>query len=344
MKSAASGGICSTPFAGGIGTLVAEVVFDDITKGKGVLMKEPYEIAQNVKTALGRGTPVIALESTVIAHGLPGSTGVDAALSMIREADSEACVAAVIGIIEGKIKIGLSEEELRRFAQSDDVLKVSTREIASTIVAKRDGATTVAATAYIAANAGIPVMATGGIGGVHRGASESWDISADLWELVKTPSIVVCSGPKAVLDFGLTLEWLETHQVPVYGYQTDELPAFYSPHSRLKVPKLDSPKEVSALYVTRRGVGQKSGMVIAAPIPEKDAINVQDSMDQAASSAKEEGISGPALTPWLLARIQESSGEAAVAANVALLINNARIAAKIAVELCCSNDKRIGFH
>ncbi|MEN6372505.1 MAG: pseudouridine-5'-phosphate glycosidase [Armatimonadota bacterium] len=307
-------------------------------------MKEPFEIAQNVKSALNRNAPVIALESTVIAHGLPGNAGVKAALSMVREADKEGCVAAVIGIVEGKVKIGLTEEEIVRFAHSGDALKVSTREIAPTIVSKCDGATTVAATAYIAANAGISVMATGGIGGVHRGASESWDISADLWELVKTPSIVVCSGPKAVLDLGLTLEWLETHQVPVYGYGTDELPAFYSPHSGLKVPKLDSPKEVLELYTARLGVGQKSGMVIAAPIPEKDAIDVQESIDQAIKSAKEEGIFGPALTPWLLKKIQESYGEKAVDANVALLINNARIAAKIAVELCSNRDKHIGFH
>ncbi|MEN6520020.1 MAG: pseudouridine-5'-phosphate glycosidase [Armatimonadota bacterium] len=307
-------------------------------------MKEPFEISQNVKAALNRNAPVIALESTVIAHGLPGNAGVKAALSMIREADKEGCVAAVIGIVKGKVKIGLSEEEIVRFAHSGDALKVSTREIASAIVAKRDGATTVAATAYIAANAGILIMATGGIGGVHRGVSESWDISADLWELVKTPSVVVCSGPKAVLDLGLTLEWLETHQVPVYGYETDELPAFYSPHSGLKVPRLDAPKDVLALYTTRLGVGQKSGMVIAVPIPEKDAIDVQEPIDQAVKSAKEKGISGPALTPWLLAKIQESYGEKAVDANVALLINNARIAAKIAVELCSSSDKRIGFH
>lgn len=307
-------------------------------------MKAPIEIAPNIKTALGRSAPVIALESTVIAHGLPGDAGIDAAAAMIREADNEACAAAVIGIIEGKIKIGLTEDEIRMLARSEDVMKVSTREIARAIVSKRNGATTVAATAYIASNAGIPIMATGGIGGVHRGASESLDISADLWELVKTHSIVVCSGPKAVLDLPMTLEWLETHQVPVYGYQTDELPAFYSRHSKLKVPRFDSPKDAEAIYEARIGIGQKGGMIVAVPIPEENEIDIQGAIDQALVQAKEEGITGPALTPWLLAKIQEHAGDAAVAANVALLVNNARIAAKIAGELCCKGNARIGFH
>ena len=307
-------------------------------------MREPIVITPNIRIALGRSAPVIALESSLIAHGLPGDTGADAAIAMIREADNEACAAAVIGIIEGKIKIGLKEDEIKMLAQAEEVMKVSTRDIASAIAAKRNGATTVAATAYIASNAGIPIMATGGIGGVHRGASESLDISADLWELVKTHSIVVCSGPKAILDLQMTLEWLETHQVPVYGYQTDELPAFYSRRSGLKVPRLDSPKEAAAIYEARIGVGQKTGMIVAVPIPEENEIDVNDAIDKAITQAKEEGITGPALTPWLLAKIQEQAGEAAVAANVAILINNARIAAKIAGELCCKSDARIGFH
>jgi pseudouridine-5'-phosphate glycosidase len=304
---------------------------------------EPIEIAQNIRAALNHGTPVVALESTVIAHGLPDDKGVKAAEQMTKSVEAEGCTAAVVGIIEGKIKVGLSLDEIKRLAESKDVMKVSSREIVSAIIGKRDGATTVAATTYIATNAGIPVMATGGIGGVHRGASESWDISADLWELAKTPALVVCSGAKAVLDLAATLEWLETHQIPVYGYGTDEFPAFYSPKSGLKIPKLDSPEQVSEFYITCLGLGLKTGMIVAAPIPEKDAIDIHEAIDQAVTTAKEEGITGPALTPWLLARVQELSNGKAVDANLSLLENNARIAARIAFALIGKREKRIGF-
>ena len=306
-------------------------------------MDEPIEIAQNIRAALNHGTPVVALESTVIAHGLPDDKSIKAVEMMTKAVEEEGCTTAVIGIIEGKIKIGLSQDEIKHLAESKDVMKVSTREIVSAIIGKRDGATTVAATAYIATNAGIPVMATGGIGGVHRGASESWDISADLWELVKTPSLVVCSGAKSVLDLAATLEWLETHQVPVFGYGTDEFPAFYSPKSGLKVPKLDTPEQVSEFYITRLGLGLRSGMIVASPIPEKDAIDIQESIDQAVLAAKEEGITGQALTPWLLAKVQELSAGKAVDANLALLENNAKTAAKIVSALIGKREKRIGF-
>jgi pseudouridylate synthase len=307
-------------------------------------MNEPFEIRQDIKTALARGNPVIAIESTVIAHGLPDGKGAEAALSMTKAANAEGCLAAVIGIIEGKVKIGLSEDEINHLATAEDVMKVSTREIADAVVSKRDGATTVAGTVHLAAAAGIPVVATGGIGGVHRGASESWDISADLTELARTRALVVCSGAKSVLDLRATVEWMETHQVPVYGYGTDELPAFYSQSSGISVPMLDTPEDVSELFLTRIGLGLRCGMVLGVPIPKKDAVDVGDAIEEAVESAKSEGVRGAALTPWLLARVQELSGGGAVKANLSLLANNARVAAQVAAALAGKRDKRIGFH
>ena len=306
-------------------------------------MDESYEISHHVRSALVRNVPVVALESAVIAHGLPGGAGVEAARSMAEKVESEGCTPAVIGIVGGRITIGLSEDEIRRLGEGRDVLKVSTRELADAVLAKRDGAATVAATAYLASNAGIPVMATGGTGGVHRGASQSWDISPDLWELARTPEIVVCSGAKAVLDIPATLEWLETHQIAVFGYGTDEFPAFYTPRSGLSVPRLDKPEDAAEMYVTRLGLGLRSAMIVAVPIRKKDAVDVQEATDKAVAAARNEAISGPALTPWLLARVQELSGGAAVAANLSLLANNARVAAKIAAALIGRREKRIGF-
>lgn len=306
-------------------------------------MNNSFEISHDVKTAIARNAPVVALESTVIAHGLPTEAAIDAAKQMQSEIDSEGCVAAVIGIIGGKIKIGLSDEEIEHIATAENVLKVSTREIAYAIANKLDGATTVAATAFLSYNAGIPVMATGGIGGVHRGAGESFDISADLWELVKTPSMVVCSGAKSILDLPATLEWLETYHVAVYGYKTDEFPAFYSSKSGLKVSKLNTPEEVSDLYQTRIGVGQRSGMIVGVPVPENDAEELSELINMAVQDAKDDGITGAALTPWILARVQELSGGAAISANVSLLKNNAKVAAQIAAEMMDKKDKRIGF-
>lgn len=306
-------------------------------------MKEPLEISQEVRTALGRSLPVVALESSVIAQGLPGEEGADAARVMMDEIRKLDCTPAVIGIIAGVVKIGLSDEDISRLSQSEEAMKVSTREIAEAVTRKLDGATTVAATAYLAANAGIPVMATGGIGGVHRGASESWDVSADLWELVKTPVLVVCSGAKAVLDLRATLEWLETYQVPVYGYGTDELPAFYSPHSGLAVKRLDKPEDVSELFATRIGLGLRSGMVVGVPIPEESAIDVSQAIEEAISSASKEGVTGSSVTPYLLARVQELSDGKAIDANIALLKNNARVAAQIANAVGGRHDNRIGF-
>ncbi len=306
-------------------------------------MIEPYEISQEVKTALSRGLPVVALESSVIAQGLPGARGAEAAIAMTREIAEELCTPAVIGIIEGKIKIGLSEDEIARFAESGDVMKVSTREIAEAVFRKKDGATTVAATAFLAANSGIQVMATGGIGGVHRGAGESWDISADLWEMAKTSVMVVCSGAKSVLDLPATIEWLETHQIGVYGYGTGEFPAFFSANSGLSVPRLDDPKEASELFTTRVGLGLRSGMIVGVPIPEESSIDLTDAIEQSVAAAKSEGITGQSLTPWLLARVQELSGGKAIDANIALLKNNARVAAKIAASVGGREEKRIGF-
>lgn len=307
-------------------------------------MAESFEISQVVKSALSRNIPVVALESSVIAQGLPGGKGVEAAVRMCRKIEAEDCVPAVIGVIEGKIKIGLTEDEMLRLAKGDNVIKASTRELPLTVVRKLDAATTVAATANLAVSAGIPVMATGGIGGVHRGASQSWDISADLWELTKIPALVVCSGAKSVLDLCATLEWMETHQIAVYGYRTEEFPAFYSPKSGLKVPKLDGPEDVSEFFKTRLGLGMRNGMVLGVPILAENAIEVNDAIEKAVTEAKEQGIHGPELTPWLLAKVQELSDGKAIDANIALLENNAEVAAQVAAALCGRKDKRIGFH
>lgn len=307
-------------------------------------MAESFEISHKVKGALSRNKPVVALESAVIAHGLPGGKGVEAAVRMCREIESQDCTPAVIGVIEGVIKIGLTEDEMLKLAKSENVLKASTRELPWAVVNKLDASTTVAATASLAVSAGIPVMATGGIGGVHRGAGETWDISADLWELAKTPAMVVCSGAKSVLDLCATIEWMETYQIAVYGYGTDEFPAFFSPKSGISVNKLDGPEEVAELFKTRIGLGIRSGMVLGVPIPSEDEIDLNEAIDKAIAEAKEQGVHGPELTPWLLAKVQELSEGKAVDANIALLENNAKVAAEIAASLSGLRDKRIGFH
>ncbi len=307
-------------------------------------MSDSFHISAEVKSALNRGKPVVALESTVIAHGLPEGKGIEAARSMVQQIEKNGATAAIIAIIEGVVKVGLTDAEVERLASAKDVQKVSTRDIASTVVWKKDGATTVAATSFISASAGIPVMVTGGIGGIHLFACENWDISGDLWEMAKTPSLIVCSGAKSVLDLPATLEWMESFHIPVFGFGTEQFPAFYSRTSGLTVPCIDDEATVSEMYLARLSLGQRSAMVVGVPIPAEDEIDVSHEIAQAVAAAQSEGITGSSLTPWILSRVQELSDGKAVDANLALLANNAAVAARIAAELVGKQEKRIGFN
>ena len=279
--------------------------------------------------------PVVALESTVIAHGLPFPHNVETALSLEEIVREEGALPATIGIIGGVLRVGLSPEEIERLATGRNVRKVSRRDLPLVVARQEDGATTVAATMWIAHQAGIRVFATGGIGGVHRG--QPFDVSADLPELAQTPVAVVCSGAKAILDLPLTLEWLETHGVPVLGYGTDEFPAFYSRSSGLPVDaRVDTPQEAAAIFRAQRALGLPAGLLICVPVPaeaELPAEVMEAAIAGALAAAEARGLRGKALTPFLLAEVSQRTGGASLRANLALLENNARVAAQIAVAL-----------
>ena len=289
----------------------------------------------------------VALESTVISHGLPYPHNLRLALRLeeiVREGGAEP---ATVGIIAGEIIVGLSHAQIEHLATAQGVRKVSRRDLPIVVARKLDGATTVATTAWAAHRAGIQVFATGGIGGVHRSTLHppisnllSTDISADLPELAQTPIIVVCAGAKAILDLPATLEWLETHGVTVVGYGTDCFPAFYNRSSGLPVDvRADTPEEVAALFRAQRALGLPCGMLVAVPVPEEYELStdqMEAAITQALGEAEAQGIKGKALTPFLLARISALTGEASLRANLALLENNARVAAEIAVALAGS--------
>jgi pseudouridine-5'-phosphate glycosidase len=290
-------------------------------------------IADEVKSALDGGRAVVALESTVIAHGLPRPLNLETALeleSIIREAGA---VPATIAVLGGRMKVGLSRDEIERLASSEGVLKLGTRDLPGVIGSGADGATTVSATAFIAAKAGISVFVTGGIGGVHRGAEKTGDVSSDLWEVANTSIIVVCAGAKAILDLPATLEWLETHQVPVVGYGTNEFPGFYSRKTGLPVERVDDAEEIAGRFSIQRQLGMRGAMLVAVPIPEESELNVSTEIEQAVREADQRGVRGKELTPWLLARLDELTGGASVRSNIALLRNNARVGASIATTL-----------
>lgn len=287
--------------------------------------------------------PLLALESTVIAHGLPYPQNLETAHvleSIAREHGAEPRTIAVIG---GVIKIGLSDDELEHLAQAKNVMKLSRRDIAVAIAQKRDGATTVSATMWLAHRAGIRVFSTGGIGGVHRaiGQQQTWDVSADLLELAQTPVAVVCAGAKAILDLPATLEFLETHGVPVLGYQTDELPAFYSRSSGLRVPvRIDSVEEAARVIQTHWKLGFTSGVLITVPIPsefETPRQVIEPYIEQAMHEAEAQKITGNAVTPFLLKRLAELTHGSSVETNMALLKNNVRVGAEIARALAQLN-------
>ncbi|HBG33575.1 MAG: pseudouridine-5-phosphate glycosidase [Tenericutes bacterium GWE2_38_8] len=297
----------------------------------------PYiNIHPEVIEALLNNKPVVALESTIISHGMPYPENVNMALKVEEIIRSEGAVPATIAILNGIIKVGLTHDEIEFLAKEKDVLKVSKRDFGFTISQKRTGATTVSATMLVAKMAGIKIFATGGIGGVHRGAQETFDISRDLEELANVDVAVVCAGAKSILDLGLTLEYLETKGVEVLGYQTKELPAFYSRESGFELDyNMSSPKEIAALLHAKWSLGLTGGAVIANPIPKEfsmDSKKINHVIDQALSSASDQGIKGKDTTPYLLSKVKEMTHGESLAANLELVYNNARLAAKIAKE------------
>ena len=289
------------------------------------------EIASEVAAA----TSVVALESTVIAHGLPRPANLETAQRLEQIVRDAGAIPATIGILTGKLKAGLSAAEIRKLANEDSIRKISTRDLPIAVAKRWDGATTVATTCWIAHRAGIKVFATGGIGGVHRGALP--DVSADLPELTRSPIVVVCSGAKIVLDLPATREWLETHGVTVVGYECDEFPAFYSRSSGLAVDvRANSPADVVALFRAQRELGIDSALLVTVPVPEAFEVpseQLQLVLDQALETADRNAIGGRDLTPFLLSQMAERSHGSTLRANIALLENNARVAAHIAVAL-----------
>jgi len=299
-------------------------------------MNQYVVTSQEVKEALETGKPVVALESTIISHGMPYPKNVETALEVERIIRENGAVPATIGIIGGVLKAGLTEDEIDYMGKTSGVAKVSRRDIPYIVSEKLDGATTVASTMIIAEMAGIRIFATGGIGGVHRGAETTMDVSADLEELSGTDVAVVCAGAKSILDIGLTLEYLETKGVPVYGYGTDELPAFYTRKSGFKVDyRIDEPKEMAKVLKMKWDLGLKGGALIVNPIPEAYSMDekfITKVIDDAILEAKTKGIKGKETTPFLLSKIKEITGGDSLESNIQLVYNNAKVAALVAVE------------
>ena len=301
-------------------------------------MNKYLDISPEVSAALAAGKPVVALESTIISHGMPYPQNVETALAVEKIVRENGAVPATIAIIGGRLKAGHSPEEIEYFGKKGpEIAKASRRDLPVLIAKGQDGACTVTTTMMIAHMAGISVFATGGIGGVHRGAETTMDISADLEELGQTPVMVICAGAKSILDLGLTLEYLETKGVPVIGYGTDELPAFYTRKSGFGVDyRLDTPAELAAAFHAQRAMDLKGGMLVTNPIPEEysmDADVINAAIDQAVADCKAQGIHGKATTPFLLARIKDITGGDSLDSNIQLVFNNARLAAKTAAEL-----------
>jgi len=291
-------------------------------------------IASGVAQAITEGSGVVALESTVIAHGLPAPRNLETAAGCESAVRAAGAIPATIGLIEGRPVIGLDSDQIRAIAGRSDVAKVNLSNLARIIATGGWGATTVAATLHLAHRAGIGVFATGGIGGVHRGAEQSFDISSDLTALAACPVVTVCAGAKSILDLPRTLEALETLGVPVVGYRTSELPAFYSRSSGLELDlRADRPAEIAALARTHRELGFKTAILVVVPVPAEDevpAAEIGSTIDEALDAAAAEAITGKALTPFLLARIAERTEGRSLRANISLLLNNARVAGEIA--------------
>jgi pseudouridine-5'-phosphate glycosidase len=293
------------------------------------------DIAADVAVALRDGKPVVALESTIISHGMPYPENVETALRVERAVREGGAIPATVAILGGRLKVGLANEEIRHLGERGQaVIKTSRRDIPFVVSRGADGATTVAASMILAAMAGIRVFATGGIGGVHRGVADTMDVSADLEELAVTDVAVVCAGVKSVLDIGRTLEYLETKGVAVVGYRTDRLPAFYTPSSNFAVDyRVDSAAGIAAALNAKREMGLAGGMVIANPVPPAHALDEREIdavIEEALSEMKASGITGKDTTPFLLAKIAERTGGRSLRANIELVVNNARLAAEIA--------------
>ena len=303
-----------------------------------MIMNKFLDVNPEVAEAIANGKPVVALESTIISHGMPYPQNVETALNVERIVRENGAVPATIAIINGRLKAGLSEEEITYLGKKGyDVIKASRRDLPVLVARGDDGATTVATTMIIAAMAGIRVFATGGIGGVHRGAETTMDISADLEELAETGVLVVCAGAKSILDLGLTLEYLETKGVTVIGYQTEELPAFYTRKSGFGVDyRLDTPEEIAASFRAKIGMGLRGGMLVTNPIPEEYSMDpdvINKAIDEAVAEANALGIHGKQTTPFLLAKIKDITGGDSLASTIRLVYNNAQLAAKIAGNL-----------
>ncbi len=302
----------------------------------------PYlDISPEVKAALDEGRPVVALESTIISHGMPYPKNVETALRVEQTIRDNGAVPATIAVIGGRLKAGLSRGEIEHLGKAGRaVAKASRRDLPALVARGADGATTVTTTMIIAHMAGIRIFATGGIGGVHRGAETTMDISADLEELAQTPVMVVCAGAKSILDLGLTLEYLETKGVPVIGYGTDELPAFYTRKSGFSVDyRADSPEELAAMFRAQRALGYRGGMLVTNPIPEQYAMDkevIDAAIAQALRECEEKGVHGKETTPFLLARVVELTGGESLESNIRLVLNNAALAARTACEICRS--------
>ena len=301
-------------------------------------MNRYLDIKPEVAEALAAGEPVVALESTIISHGMPWPQNAETAFAVEDVIRAHGAVPATVAIIGGRLKAGLEKSEIEYLAKKGQaVTKASRRDLPVLCARGEDGATTVAATMIVAALAGIQVFATGGIGGVHRGAETTMDISADLEELARTPVLVVCAGAKSILDLGLTLEYLETKGVAVCGYQTDELPAFYTRTSGFGVDfRADSPKELAAAFAAQRALGYPGGMLCTNPIPEQwsmDPAVINAAIDQAVAESVAQGIKGKKVTPFLLARVKDLTGGDSLESNIQLVLNNAALAADTAGEL-----------
>lgn len=298
-------------------------------------MNKYIEIHPKVKKALENNQAVVALESTIISHGMPYPKNVEMARKVESIIEEEGAVPATILMVDGVIKVGVNPKSIESFAQLDDVVKLSKRDLAFAKAKKLNGATTVSATMLIAQMAGIAFFATGGIGGVHRGAEKTFDISRDLEELATADVCVVCAGAKSILDLPLTLEYLETKGVPLLGYGTDELPAFFTRKSGFKVPlTAQTPEDIAMTLDNKRKLNLSGGMVVANPVPVKDSIDksvIDKAIEEALDQAEIDGIQGKALTPYLLAKIESITSGKSLEANLALVYNNASLAAKAAV-------------
>ncbi|AVQ39698.1 pseudouridine-5-phosphate glycosidase [Clostridium botulinum] len=302
-------------------------------------MLEKYlEISKEVSEALKENKPVVALESTIISHGMPYPKNAETALNVEKIIRDKGAIPATIAILNGKLKVGLTKDEIEYLGKKGkEVVKTSRRDIPFILAKKLDGATTVASTMIVANLAGIKVFGTGGIGGVHRGAQESFDISADLQELANTNVAVVCAGAKSILDIGLTLEYLETQGVPVVGFGTEELPAFYTRKSGFKVDyRVDTAKELAEALKAKWDLGLKGGMVLGNPIPEEyqmDYDTITKAINDAVKEAEEKGIKGKESTPFLLAKVKDITKGKSLEANIQLVYNNVAVASDLAIEL-----------